>query len=224
MSIQELTDALYKYEITKRNAVSRRNGKFVHYTSAHNAINILKNEEVWLRNTNCMADYSEVLHGFKALETCLYDGGLKKIFEDAVGANHNASIQQGINLFNSSWNGYLHNTFITCISEHDPDEYETGRLSMWRAYGGNGPKVALILNPSVFSMPTDALAAYTYPVAYFDAKLLREYMIDIANIVAENQQYLASIPISWMANEFHNFLFKLAVSLKHPGFHEVTCP
>lgn len=35
--------------------------RFVHYTTAESALNILKSEEIWLRNATLMNDYMEVI-------------------------------------------------------------------------------------------------------------------------------------------------------------------
>jgi hypothetical protein len=41
--------------------------RLVHYTSAENALNIIKSEQFWLRDVRCMNDYSEVEHGIGVL-------------------------------------------------------------------------------------------------------------------------------------------------------------
>ena len=38
--------------------------RFIHYTSAEAALSIIKSKRIWMRNTICMSDYSEVQHGF----------------------------------------------------------------------------------------------------------------------------------------------------------------
>jgi hypothetical protein len=35
-------------------------GRVVHYTTAEAALNIIRTKRMWMRNTNCMADYREV--------------------------------------------------------------------------------------------------------------------------------------------------------------------
>jgi hypothetical protein len=52
----------------------------VHYTSAENALNIIRSEQFWLRNVRCMNDYSEVQHGI---------GLLIKVFSDNEYARRN---------------------------------------------------------------------------------------------------------------------------------------
>ena len=50
-----------------------KGGRFVHYTSADAAISIIKNKRIWMRNTTCMSDYSEVQHGYKMLRSFFSD-------------------------------------------------------------------------------------------------------------------------------------------------------
>src|SRR5438477_7266479 len=42
-------------------------GRVLHYTSAENAIKIIASRTMWLGNTQCMSDYSEVQHGYEML-------------------------------------------------------------------------------------------------------------------------------------------------------------
>jgi hypothetical protein len=39
--------------------------RFVHYTGAAAAMGMIRNREIWLRNTQCMNDFSEVRHGLE---------------------------------------------------------------------------------------------------------------------------------------------------------------
>jgi hypothetical protein len=41
--------------------------KFVHYTTAEAALSIIRSKRLWMRNATCMADYSEVTHGYRYL-------------------------------------------------------------------------------------------------------------------------------------------------------------
>jgi len=45
--------------------------RFVHYTSAEAALNIIKTKRMWMRNTTCMADYREVQHGLQIIQKFL---------------------------------------------------------------------------------------------------------------------------------------------------------
>ena len=63
----ELAELSTLYAMSKLEAAKENDVKFVHYTSAFAATQIIQNEEVWLRNALVMNDFSEVQHG----ETCL---------------------------------------------------------------------------------------------------------------------------------------------------------
>src|SRR5215469_16282671 len=47
--------------------------RFAHYTSAEAALNIINTKRIWMRNTSCMVDYSEVRHGYDLLNQFVTD-------------------------------------------------------------------------------------------------------------------------------------------------------
>jgi hypothetical protein len=64
-----LGNILMPYAAKQRQALfekdpSRTHVRLVHYTTAEAALNIIRSKRFWMRNTNCMADYREVQHGF----------------------------------------------------------------------------------------------------------------------------------------------------------------
>src|SRR5713101_8126431 len=64
-------DELYGNVATSGAAEVKDYARFVHYTSAEAALKIIKSKRLWMRNTTCMSDYSEVLHGFEILSKVL---------------------------------------------------------------------------------------------------------------------------------------------------------
>ena len=48
---------------------SNSNPRFVHYTRAEAALEIIRKKRLWLRNTTAMIDYREVHHGFALLQS-----------------------------------------------------------------------------------------------------------------------------------------------------------
>jgi hypothetical protein len=64
---ERLEGVFMPYAHEQRLDVIKRNGRFAHYTSAENALNIINGREIWLRNTVLMSDYSEVMHGHQHL-------------------------------------------------------------------------------------------------------------------------------------------------------------
>ncbi len=78
--------------------------RFVHYTSAEAALQIIKSKRIWMRNTNCMADYSEVRHGYNILLKFFSDGNNKEMFISALEECANGIAQEAIGLFDQWWN------------------------------------------------------------------------------------------------------------------------
>src|SRR5262249_48274224 len=122
--------------------------RFVHYTTADTATHILRTNEAWLRNTSTLNDFSEVEHGLECLQTALASESGNK-FRDALRESAPGVADEVQELFEACLPAIRERTFVTCFSEHNPKEDRYGRLSMWRAYGGNSG-VALVLNCDVF--------------------------------------------------------------------------
>ncbi|MGZ9157625.1 MAG: DUF2971 domain-containing protein, partial [Nitrospira sp.] len=112
--------------------------RFVHYTTAEVALSIIQHRSVWMRNAMTMNDFSEIQHGINCLMPAYKSpliGGRLFAFLDAFRVGLGAHIDD---IFRSWLPQFQQNTYLTCLSEHDPREDQHGRLSMWRAYGGVG--------------------------------------------------------------------------------------
>jgi len=68
------------YAAGRRAAVIERKGRFVHYTSAASALNIINTKTIWMRSTTCMSDYSEVQHAFNTLNSFFLEETKKTYF------------------------------------------------------------------------------------------------------------------------------------------------
>jgi|SRR5215467_5562609 len=64
----KLQSIFMPFALRRRDAVAQRNGRFVHYTTAESGLNIISSKTLWMRNTTCMSDYSEVQHGGRILQ------------------------------------------------------------------------------------------------------------------------------------------------------------
>jgi hypothetical protein len=62
---------------------------------------------------------------------------MRKVFVDALEPSVPGAADEAIVLFYQWWNDIRFNTYIVSMSEHDNKEDLHGRLSMWRAFGGN---------------------------------------------------------------------------------------
>ena len=111
-------------------------GRLVHYTTAEAALNIIRTKRFWMRNTNCMSDFSEVQHGFDILNSFFADKAKKESFTEALDGCIHGVASEAITAFDNSRRDIRFNSYIACLSEHQDSEDSNGRLSMWRAFGG----------------------------------------------------------------------------------------
>jgi len=120
-------------------------GRLVHYTNAEAALNIIRTKRFWMRNTNCMSDFSEVQHGFDILQRFLAIKEKKESFTDALDDCIPGVASEAISVFDNSSCDIRFNSYIACLSEHQDSEDSNGRLSMWRGFGGTATRIGLCL-------------------------------------------------------------------------------
>lgn len=200
--------------------------RVAHYTTAENALRILRSGEVWLRNVRAMNDYKEVEHGFGMMlrffspETAENpDLGQKQLFS-ALNSIHAGTVTKAIENFNG-WSQHIQTqTFCTCVSEHSGSEDEIGRLSMWRGYGYAQPAVALVLNPDVFYTTGDGLGAYSSPVIYQTPEQFYDVMRGTSAAVLDNADVMEALGPDELSGWLFQMLLLYAVCQKHRGFAE----
>ncbi len=194
-------------------------GRLVHYTTAEAALNIIRTKRFWMRNTNCMSDYSEVQHGFDILNCFFADKAKKESFTEALDGCISGVAAEAITAFNNSWKDIRLNSYIACLSEHQDSEDSNGRLSMWRAFGGTATRIGIVLNiPYTLSiLPLNIIFS---SVAYFSESKAQEDLEKVIENVRANREYLQTIDRDALVKlVFLTFLFRV-VCLKHEGFHE----
>jgi len=191
-------------------------GCLVHYTSAQAAVQIIKSKKFWLRNHSFMNDTSEVKHGIGLLEKALEkDGGgnLKKSL-DQIRKDFSVLVMNKLKEYLNS-----PEVFIGCFCVPKSDWKESGKLSMWRGYGGNCG-VAFFLNLSAFTLEKSPFNLVTSPVEYLDVEGFSQRLGEISCSVDKNLKTLKGFPADRVANAAFGSLFALAVSTKHKGFRE----
>ena len=154
------------YAWERQTAAIENKVRFVHYTTADAAIKILKSKEVWMRKSSAMNDFREVHHGLDCLIFAYNKSPAGEPFKAALNNLFDGLDVEISKLFDSWIPHFTNDTYLTCVSEHDASEDQLGRLSMWRAYGASG--VAIVMNSKPFVTPSDAIKAYTSPVAYLN--------------------------------------------------------
>ena len=203
--------------------------RFVHYTSADAAMSILRNKEVWMRQSSCMNDYLEVQYGLTLLQDTYYATAVGAAFQTALNRIFDGITKDVEQRFNSWRPHFALNTYFTCVSEHLSTEDAFGRLSMWRAYGDT-TGVALVLDNSVFLTPAEGLKAYSSPVAYLNKQKFETEFGRIAENIGKEAEFIRTQGREQITGRVFNMLMFAALCTKHPGFAEekewrvVYCP
>ena len=192
----------------------------MHYTSAENGLKIINTRTMWMRNTNCMTDYSEVQHGFDTLNRFLADTSIGGEFKNALNGGVAGVGAQAFALFNQWWNDIRFNTYIACVSEHHDSEDQHGRLSMWRAFVGTTARVALVFRTPLTEDPAPSLNLLMIPVAYHTNAEVEGELRSVIKNIKDNQQFLRSIDRATFVQAIFFMLVTSVVCLKHEGFRE----
>lgn len=223
--IQPLSEAsrlrrhiFFPYAEDQAKRVEELGGRFAYYTTAATAFLILQNKEIWLRSTLTMNDFMEVEHGLRSLMDA-YKSPCGVALDQALDSVFPGLSQDVKRQFDAWIPGFRRDTFIACFSVHRREEDEHGRLSMWRAYGG-ASGVALVFNGAAFFQETDALAAYSSPVAYMGSEQLAAQINRVTERIAGNRAYVESLGRDGLRETVFQMLRYAAVSTKHPAFRE----
>lgn len=213
-----LRSIFFPYGTRKMVEAEENQQRFVHYSSAEAAMAMIRNQQVWMRKSSCMNDFMEIEHGFGCLQTA-YQSAEGKHLRDILDGMFDGLADEVTRTFDGWLPHFRNGTWLSCMSEHLADEDEHGRLSMWRAYGGI-TGVALVMNGKPFISPSDALKAYTSPVAYLDVPGFQDSFSEIVFNIQENAEYLESQGKQTVSSYMFS-AFQYAIHCtKHPGFRE----
>jgi len=215
-------DAIYRHQrgSAAAAAVLGEAARFVHYTTADSALRIFESKRIWMRNATCMADYREVQHGFDILQRFFSDKAKTAAFVDALDLCVSGAAMEAIKLFDQWWENIRLNTYITSVSEHDDTEDLHGRLSMWRAFGGNAARVALVVKIPAFSGGAAALNLIFSPVAYLTELEAHAVIEEVVKNIRENCDFLRSVERQASVSTVFVMLLAGVTCLKHEGFKE----
>lgn len=228
--ISKFLEVFFPYAKERTDKFKKENGRFAYYTSADTASKILKNKEVWLRNARLMNDYSEVTHGADCLQKTWDDSEINTRIAQLcarIGSDVMEQIRQDVG---NSFAERVYQTYIICVSEHGSallddngqpvkDEDRYGRLSMWRAYGGD-TNVAFLFKNAPFFNDNVALPAFTSPVLYADQeKFKQKFMLFLDNLEA-NIDWLKEMGANNFVRTMNDALVTAMLSTKHPAFAE----
>lgn len=212
--------ALKQMQAMYQRTPDQTHGRFVHYTTAEAALNIIRTKQFWLRNTNCMSDYREVQHGFDIFNRYFLDAAKRKAFVDAFDSCVPGAADDAFTAFNNWWQDLRLNTYIACVSEHQDSEDLHGRLSMWRAFGGTSTRVGMVLRFPYISISAVSLALNFSPVAYLSESGAHAVIDQVIANVQANREYLRTVKREILVQLVFQMFASGIVCLKHEGFHE----
>jgi hypothetical protein len=192
--------------------------RLVHYTTAEAAISMLRTRHFWMRKASCMNDFSEVQHGIDCLVKA-YIGKSGDRFKEVVDGIFDGVSASTAALFDRYIRALPYDTYIACFSEHLDVEDSFGRLSMWRAYGRDAG-VAIVINPAVFYGKSDALKAYSSPVAYLRDEDFAAEFERVTENIANNADLVRSRGLDELQTRLFNTFLFATLCTKHPGFQE----
>jgi hypothetical protein len=205
----------------RRTTMHDKGGRVVHYTSAENAMKIISSQTMWLRNTNCMSDYTEVSFGFSYLQRFFTDQTRLQGFVAAINLCY-PNLGTDAIAHVSQWMPEIRaNTYIASVSEHDPKEDVIGRLSMWRAFGQPATARAAIVMNVPDPWAAEGLHLTLFPVEYVTAYDEIETRLEkvIQDVIA-NVSFLQSFPCEHLQRVVFGLLTTIAVCSKHFGYKE----
>lgn len=194
--------------------------RFVHYTSAEAALNIIKTKRIWMRNAMCMADYREVQYGFDIFNQFFGNSAKRSEFVAALDDSVQGAASEAIDAFNQHWKDIRFNTYITSVSEHDQREDLHGRLSMWRGFGGSSARIAMVFHIPWFSGVSEVLKILFSPVTYLTGEQVHARLDEVVGNVAENREFLKQCGRQTVVDWVFTMLVAGVTCLKHEGFRE----
>jgi hypothetical protein len=218
-----LAGIFFSHEAKRMAEMRARNGRFVHYTSAENALSIIRSKRFWMRNVTCMSDFREVHHGMDALIRYFQTEPKRAdSFRAAFDACYLDAAKEAIAVFDQWKQSTELQTYIASLSEHLDREDQRGRLSMWRAFGsGTTARVALVLNIPIEYRPSTPLNVIISPVAYHSDEALARELNSVVEAVRANTAFIrGALNRQQLIETVFMMLVTAAVCLKHEGFEE----
>lgn len=218
----KIINVFFPYMSERVAKAKSQNTKFVHYTTADTAKRIFESKQVWMRKSSCMNDFMEIQHG-RICHHAAYTSNrdrMKSIL-DSIFPDFCEKLEKQLDTWSPL---FIRDTYLACISEHGDEqtgdeEDRIGRLSMWRAYGGNAG-VAIVMNGTPFLGPSDALKAYTSPVAYLSVQSFAPEFSKLMENMEAEKELLTSMGEQHVLNMlFEAFRFAILCT-KHPRFRE----
>lgn len=213
-----LAQVFFGYAKERMEAIRISATRFAYYTTAATAYQILESRKIWLRNAKLMNDFSEIGHGFQCLGAA-FAGESGDRFRAALDSCLPGLSSEIPGLFATLVPNLELDTFLACVSEHLPEEDRSGRLSMWRAYGGS-TGVALVVTGDAMLGNSSATSVLSSPVLYATPESFVRSFARITDSISANAQRLRSLGSDSLKRAVLHMLRFAVLGTKHPGFAE----
>ena len=218
-AIDDMYKRCFRLSLGRLQELKDSGRKLAHYTTAENGLKIIQSKTIWLRNAALMNDFSEIEHGRACLTWTLQNTDLFQRLTALVEPHHPGLCQEVLQWLNNvDLNARLF-TYMTALSEHAADD-ETGRLSMWRAYGGSAAGVAFVMNTDFLDVDDSQLQAVTSPVLYGGPQKLAQEMAGMVDALTEAPDLVKAVPAPNAKSILFNAFRYAILSTKHPSFEE----
>ena len=189
--------------------------RLVYYTNAETALSIIANREIWFRNALVMNDFSEIQYGLNLMSHAM-SGTVGRRFRQTASKVIHGVIQQAEVLLEQLIPNWRFETYLSCWSLHDSSEDQTGRLSMWRAYGD----VALVVRNQAFHAFDGQSGIQSLPVNYFSLRECEEHLEKVRRSISSNVASIREGCKNKFESDLASMAFLSAIRTKHPGFRE----
>ncbi len=126
--------------------------------------------------------------------------------------------EEALNLFRQRRDDIRFNTYVTSMSEHDSSEDFLGRISMWRAFGNNPVRVAIVFKVPKISTGSLALRLLFSPAAYLTAREIYDVINEVNQNIRTSGAFLSGTDYQKVVQMAFYMLLASATCLKHEGF------
>ena len=191
-----------------------------HYTSIEVFELILKTEEIWLSNPLFMNDWEELRFGTNEGARAFY--GCKAL-ESAckTSARYDRLVDAFSHYLDEFSNKNALDIYAFCLSRHEKEDNQDGRLSMWRGYGGNGKGVAIVFDTEKLD-PTPSSPFIVSRVRYESTaqrlEWLNKKMLETGSLI--EQLEVSDDDLYLVAYVLFERIKLAALFSKHDGFKE----
>ncbi|HEU0217922.1 MAG TPA: DUF2971 domain-containing protein [Stellaceae bacterium] len=218
-AVDQLETVFFAHAKKRRDQLTQDNLRLVHYTTAENAINIIRSRTFWMRDTRSMTDFREVEHGYsKLFEYFTQQPGKRDAFCAALDQYHADAGRDALKRYDDWWTHIRTTTYICCFSEHSNEEDSYGRLSMWRAYGSSAGVAMIFKVPDPYS--AIPLNVYLSPAAYLESDKFWQELDEAVTRIGAAGDALRGLDRDALVFTAYRMLVMAGLSLKHPAFLE----